>query len=246
MIDTGHVALRKLGRELSLPLHDLVAGETRGTEPCYYFGGMPYSRAEASADFKKTFTTLQDDLGAADFPTVYNSHTARGLQLDQPSVIDWIRQTVPGGLGSRLGQLLDVAYNKATWEASRAQAGRSGVLVNLTGGHVGSSFNQGIVSARAQNFPHQIEPLLPGISSEWNGKAILDYWTGNPRTRGSYSYWKVGHYTKFAGIEGAQEGNCHFAGEHTSIEFQGFLNGAVESGERAAREIQADMGARRV
>lgn len=56
-------------------------------------------------------------------------------------------------------------------------------------------------------------------------------------TRGCNSYWKVGQYTKFAGIEGEGEGNCHFAGEHTSIDFQGYMNGAVESGQRAAKEI---------
>ena len=37
------------------------------------------------------------------------------------------------------------------------------------------------------------------------------------------------------------QGNCHFAGEHTSIDFQGYLNGAVETGERAAGEILADL-----
>jgi monoamine oxidase len=36
----------------------------------------------------------------------------------------------------------------------------------------------------------------------------------------------------------------HFAGEHTSIDSQGYLNGAVESGERAAREVAADLGVR--
>jgi len=29
----------------------------------------------------------------------------------------------------------------------------------------------------------------------------------------------------------------HFAGEHTSIKWQGYMNGAVESGLRAAEEI---------
>ena len=43
------------------------------------------------------------------------------------------------------------------------------------------------------------------------------------------------------GAEAQQEGACHFAGEHTSIEFQGYLNGAVESGERAAAEIVAAL-----
>ena len=47
--------------------------------------------------------------------------------------------------------------------------------------------------------------VLPGITASYNGKATLDYWTGNPWTHGSYSYWKVGQYTAFAGIEGAAD-----------------------------------------
>jgi monoamine oxidase len=43
--------------------------------------------------------------------------------------------------------------------------------------------------------------------------------------------------TQFAGIEGRPEGNAFFCGEHTSIDFQGYLNGAVETGQRAAREV---------
>jgi monoamine oxidase len=51
----------------------------------------------------------------------------------------------------------------------------------------------------------------------------------------------VGQYTKFSGAEREASGNCHFAGEHTSIDFQGYLNGAVETGERAAGEILAAL-----
>jgi monoamine oxidase len=81
--------------------------------------------------------------------------------------------------------------------------------------------------------------VLPGITAKSNGRAALDHWTGYPWTKGSYSYWKVGQYTKFAGVERGPEGralNCHFAGEHTSVDFQGYLNGAVETGQRAANE----------
>jgi monoamine oxidase len=84
--------------------------------------------------------------------------------------------------------------------------------------------------------------VLPGLSQYWNGKATIDFWPGYEWTRGSYSYWKVGQYTTFAGIEGRQEGNAHFCGEHTSIDFQGYLNGAVETGERAASEVIDDLG----
>ena len=84
--------------------------------------------------------------------------------------------------------------------------------------------------------------MLPGLSAKWNRRATIDYWAGNPWTNGSYSYWKVGQYTKFAGAEREIEGACHFAGEHTSIDFQGYLNGAVETGQRAAGEVITSLG----
>jgi monoamine oxidase len=124
---------------------------------------------------------------------------------------------------------------------TRAQPGTRGILVDYTGGNTGASFGSGTPSSRAQQFLAQIEPVLPGITSQWNGRSTVDFWLGNPFTHGSYSYWKVGQYTRFAGIEGRREGNCHFAGEHTSIDFQGYLNGAVETGERAASEVIADL-----
>ena len=83
--------------------------------------------------------------------------------------------------------------------------------------------------------------MLPGITAKFNGRATIDYWTGYEWTKGSYSYWKVGQYQAFAGAERERSGNCHFAGEHTSIDFQGYLNGAVQSGEMAADEILADL-----
>ena len=54
---------------------------------------------------------------------------------------------------------------------------------------------------------------------------------------GAYSHWGIGDYTGFSGAEGLQEGAIHFAGEHTSVDYQGFIEGAVRSGERVAQEI---------
>jgi monoamine oxidase len=59
---------------------------------------------------------------------------------------------------------------------------------------------------------------------------------------GAWSQYNVGQYTGFSGIERVREGNIHFAGEQTSTEFQGYIEGAVRSGLRAAAEIQ-DAGA---
>jgi monoamine oxidase len=144
-------------------------------------------------------------------------------------------------LGCNGDTVADTGYQN-TWEVTRAQPGTAGILVDYTGGDIGASFGSGTPASRAQEFLTQIDPVLPGLGQHWNGKATIDFWPGYEWTRGSYSYWKVGQYTDFAGIEGRQEGNAHFCGEHTSIDFQGYLNGAVETGERAAGEVLSDLG----
>ena len=135
----------------------------------------------------------------------------------------------------------DTGY-QATWETTRAQAGTAGILVGYTGGVLADAVGTGSVASQVTKFLAQIEPVLPGLTAQYNGYATVDCWRDNAFTRGSYAYWQVGQYTKFAGIEGAQEGNAHFCGEHTSIDAQGYLEGAVETGERAADEVTADLG----
>ena len=113
--------------------------------------------------------------------------------------------------------------------------------MDYTGGTIGASFGKGTPAGRAQQFLTQLEPVLPGISAK--SERTCDASTsgrGTSGRAGSYSYWKVGQYTRFGGVEGERSGNCHFAGEHTSVDFQGYLNGAVDTGERAATEILGD------
>jgi monoamine oxidase len=129
----------------------------------------------------------------------------------------------------------DTGY-QSTWEASRAQPGRAGILVDFTGGTIGRDFGGASADERARGFVEQLGPVLPAVT-DYNGHAVLDYWTGRPFTRGSYAYYRVGQMTAFAGVEGKPSGNCHFAGEQTSYTFQGYMEGAVKSGERAAMEI---------
>jgi monoamine oxidase len=146
-------------------------------------------------------------------------------------------------LGRNGETFADTGYQN-TWEVSRAQPGTAGILVDYTGGKIGASFGTGTPQERAQQFLGQLEPVLPGISAKWNQRATVDFWPAYPWTKGSYSYWKVGQYTKFAGVEREREGrglNCHFAGEHTSVDFQGYLNGGVETGQRAATEVIAAL-----
>lgn len=86
----------------------------------------------------------------------------------------------------------------------------------------------------------QLEPVLPGVTAGYAGKAWYDFGLLDPYLQGGYSYWRVGQYTGFSGYEGVQEGRIHFAGEQTSQDFQGFMEGAVTSGERCAGEVQSN------
>jgi monoamine oxidase len=397
LIDQSHFAMRNLANQLGFKLDNLLQAEQNGTEQTSWFDGARYSYEEATADLKAAWQKIHKDVSAASYPTLFDLSTPRGRELDAMSIVDWINETFEGGINSKIGQLLDVAYNieygaesseqsslnllyllaysgqgqlrvfgpsnekyhvvggndqvttklgrllagqitmgsqltavrvtaagrweltfkqgtatkivtadrvvlalpfsilrssvnfsragwerlkevaireqgmgtnsklhvqftsrpwrglgyngetfsdrgyQNTWEVSRAQAGASGILVNYTGGKVGASFGSGTPESRALQFLAQAEPVLPGITNAYNGRAAIEFWPGYEWTRGSYSYWKVGQYTKFAGMEGRRQGTCHFAGEHTSIDFQGYLNGAVETGERAASEILADL-----
>jgi monoamine oxidase len=389
--------MKQLVQELGLDLENLVQGEQNGTEMVADVDGAPYTVAEMTDDLKQIWQQLHSDVSAASYPTLYNLSTKRGRELDAMSIADWLNAYVPGGIASRLGRLLSIAYNieygaessqqsslnmlylrgyvgpgqfrtfgksnekfhvrggndqvasrlaslvgsqvttgselaaiklnaggsytltfregsatktvvadvvilalpfsilrssvdwskagfnqvkqtairelgmgtnsklhvqfksrlwraqglngetysdrdyQNTWEVTRAQPGTSGILVDYTGGNIGASFGSGTPSSRAMQFLDQLEPVIPGVRDAWNGRATIDFWTGYAWTKGSYSYWKVGQYTKFAGAEREQSGACHFAGEHTSVDFQGYLNGAVESGERAAGEVLTDL-----
>jgi monoamine oxidase len=84
----------------------------------------------------------------------------------------------------------------------------------------------------------QLEPVLPGVTTAYSGRAWYDFGLLDPYLQGGYSYWRVGQYTGFSGYEGVAEARIHFAGEHTTQDFQGFMEGAVRSGERCAVEVQ--------
>src|SRR3954463_4816056 len=111
LIDQGHVGVRQLAQSLGLTLDNLLAAEQNGTDPSYYFDGAAYPSAQATTDLKAIWQQVHSDVSAASYPTLYNSSTARGRELDAMSIATWISRYVPGGTASKLGQLLDTAYN---------------------------------------------------------------------------------------------------------------------------------------
>ena len=132
------------------------------------------------------------------------------------------------------------------WETTVDQPGTPGILIALPGGEVGAvlgphyglTSHQGPAPDRmVRDFLGCFERNFPGASRAYNGKAYYSWSAGDPHTGGAYSYLKTGQYTGFNGIQGRRHGGLHFAGEHTSGNFQGYMEGALRSGYRCAAEI---------
>src|SRR4051812_45934014 len=111
LIDQSHPDIRQLAQELGLDLVNLLSAETNGTEAFHLFDGEVYSYTDATNDLKQIWQQIHSDVSAASYPTLWDSNTQRGRELDAMSITDWVNAYVPGGMTSKLGQLLDVAYN---------------------------------------------------------------------------------------------------------------------------------------
>jgi len=402
LIDTTHEAIRALASEFSLPLDDLLEAEPKDSEPLFYFDNAPYTMAEVDRDFRAMRPALiaDDKIVGEDLPT-YRSHNAAQRTLDRMTAAQWIDTRVPGGRGSRFGQLLVNAYAEelggdadeisaisvvallagspedrfspyeesdqrfhirggndqlvtrlaqglqgqietgtrfvalsrrgdgryrvlvvrdsaereviadrviltvpftllrstdlrqagfrarkmksidelgmgrntklqlqftdrfwrrgkgngngeyrlrgpfqTTWDVTRAQPGNAGILNFFSGGSTAVAAGTSDIDTQARESLAQLTRYTGVNEALWNRRVIRNAWDRNPWSLGSYALIKPGQYTSFYGIEGEPEGRVFFAGEHTSIESQGYMNGAVETGQRAAGEVLASLGAR--
>ncbi|MFO0750041.1 MAG: FAD-dependent oxidoreductase [Myxococcota bacterium] len=113
-----------------------------------------------------------------------------------------------------------------------------GVLTNFVGGARGRTLGEGTPADQARRLAADLERIRPGAAAA----AAVDearrvYWPTDPGVMGSYAGYLVGQWTSIAGSEAEAVGTLIFAGEHTATDFQGFMGGAVESGERAAAEV---------
>jgi len=132
--------------------------------------------------------------------------------------------------------LTDLPYH-VSWDTSRGQRGTHGILTNFAGGKRGLEMGEGTPEERAAKVVSSLDMIFPSIATTQTKQAVRFFWPSSPLSLGSYACYKPGQYTTIAGAEREVVGGLHFAGEHTSLDFQGFMNGASESGERVAQEI---------
>jgi monoamine oxidase len=158
--------------------------------------------------------------------------------------------TEPGRTGSGTS-LTDLGY-QTTYEVSRGQGGTSGLLVNYRGAAAAGRlrppdpYTSGAVgaalAAEIRELLGQLDRVWPGAAAEWNGKLSLSTPAFDHNLGCSYAYWRVGQFHTLRGYERVRQHNVHFAGEHCSVAFQGYMEGGAAEGIRAAREVRRDLG----
>lgn len=128
------------------------------------------------------------------------------------------------------------------WDTSRGQAGPSGLLTIFAGGRVGEEIGSGTAESQMQARLAQLEQIFPGTAAKYIAdSAARMHWPTVEHTHGSYTCYLPGQ-ASYSGTEGERVGNLHFCGEHTSEDFQGYMNGGAESGERVATELLEELG----
>ena len=127
------------------------------------------------------------------------------------------------------------------WDSSREQPSPFGAYTIYPGGSQALALKGGSAIHQAKRLLPGLERVFPGVSQKWLGTALRAYWPSNPFILASYAAYRPGQWTSIRGAEGITVENLYFAGEHTSLDWQGFMNGGAESGRLAAEALMGRL-----
>jgi monoamine oxidase len=139
----------------------------------------------------------------------------------------WKKLTGPSAYGS------DRATG-AVWDGNQQQARSPGILTLLAGGRASREIRDIVASAGWKGVVRRLgwlgrpSALLTAASYTWE----LDPWS-----KGGYAVFSPRFDPTLRGWLARPADRVVFAGEHTSMKWQGFMNGAIDSGRRAAVEL---------
>jgi monoamine oxidase len=122
-----------------------------------------------------------------------------------------------------------------TWNATNHIEHKHGIITAYTGGKPGADLSKLSDSERIKTAISVIEKAFPGSSNLIENTATVA-WMNEPFTRSSYMALAPNQVTEHWQTLFTPAGRLYLAGEHASA-IQGYMEGAVESGQRVAREI---------
>jgi monoamine oxidase len=124
-----------------------------------------------------------------------------------------------------------------SWDSYHLQNQNAGKAIYSVffGGNTGANIAKG----GAEAYIDEISKAFPGFRAQYTGfNAQMNWWKA-PWAKGSYICPKPGQYSTVVDHIATPVGKMLFAGEHVSVEFGGFMNGAAETGRLAAERVLA-------
>jgi monoamine oxidase len=156
----------------------------------------------------------------------YGCATRLLLQFDRRF---WRKRGRPNAFGTDLD-------TGAVWDGNEHQKGPQGILSFLAGGKASPGLQHILKTEGERGVVDRIGWL--GRPSRLLASQTV-VWDHDPLARGGYAYFDPGFNPLWRAWLSRAHGRVVFAGEHTSVQYQGYMNGAIETGLRAAAEIAA-------
>ncbi|GAB4132918.1 MAG: hypothetical protein Fur0046_03170 [Cyanobacteria bacterium J069] len=199
--------------------------------------GKSIERAYEKVLITLPFSVLRQLELAVDLPPVKQKAIAElGYGTSSKLAVPFQERIWRTRYGSTISVYTDLDFQN-TWESARYLPGPSAWVTDLRAGKQGLALAADSPAAQAKALTADLEQIFPGIAAAQNGRSLRAIWAAEPYALGSYSCYRPGQWTAIAGAEIERVGNLWFAGEHCSLDSQGYMNGAVETAEAAVRQM---------
>ncbi|MFM7057148.1 MAG: flavin monoamine oxidase family protein [Planctomycetota bacterium] len=123
-----------------------------------------------------------------------------------------------------------------TWEGASSDSADERLLCSFAGGTIADDLHSRPFAGREKLLDREFNELLPGFHNSHIKSEFVD-WIGDQWMQGGYSFPQPGAFLSQARILNDGIGRMHFAGEHASFSFFGFMEGGLHSGFQAAHRL---------
>lgn len=132
------------------------------------------------------------------------------------------------------------------WDSGQLQPTTQSAYTVYLGGQEALRLGAGTAQSQLSRYLPVLEAAWPAARGQYNGRVERMHWPTFPLTLASYACYLPGQYTTIAGAERKPVGRLFFAGEHCSAWYQGYMNGAAETGRLASDDVQTALRSKSV
>jgi monoamine oxidase len=121
------------------------------------------------------------------------------------------------------------------YHATQRQPGEDGVLISYSIGDKAAVVANQSDQWNFRNVQETLQPIFGDVQSILK-QQLNYYWGNDDRSHGAYALYGTGQWFRIRPVLKEPFLHTHFAGEYLA-EWQGFMEGAINTGEAAAAEI---------